>query len=74
MLALNLKTGAIKWATTALPFEAWNLACIPGLDPTNCPQPAEPDYDFGQEPALFTVNTVSGKQELLGAGQKSGQY
>ncbi len=74
VLALNLNTGAIKWATTALPFDAWNVACIPGFDPTNCPQPAGPDYDFGQAPAIFTVNTPAGKQDLLGAGQKSGQY
>src|SRR5215213_7757531 len=48
VLALNLNTGAIKWATTAIPFDAWNVACLPEFDPTNCPQPAGPDYDFGQ--------------------------
>ena len=74
VVALNLNTGAVKWATRALPFDAWNVACIPPFDPSNCPQPAGPDYDFGQGPALFTVNTSSGKQDLLGAGQKSGQY
>jgi polyvinyl alcohol dehydrogenase (cytochrome) len=74
IVALNLKTGAVRWAMTALPFDAWTVACLPGFDPTNCPQPAGPDYDFGQGPALFTVNTASGKQDLLGAGQKSGQY
>ena len=74
VMALNLSTGAIKWATTALPFDAWNVACLPGFDDTNCPQPSGPDFDFGQGPALFTVNTQSGKRDLLGAGQKSGQY
>jgi polyvinyl alcohol dehydrogenase (cytochrome) len=74
VMALNPTTGQIKWATTALPFDAWNVACIPIFDPTNCPQPAGPDYDFGQGPALFTVNTPSGKRDLVGAGQKSGQY
>jgi polyvinyl alcohol dehydrogenase (cytochrome) len=74
VVALNLNTGAVKWATTAIPFDAWNVACIPGFDPVNCPQPAGPDYDFGQAPTLFTVITPSGKQDLLGAGQKSGQY
>jgi polyvinyl alcohol dehydrogenase (cytochrome) len=74
VMALNLSTGAVKWATTAIPFDAWNVACLPGFDGTNCPQPSGPDFDFGQGPALFTVNTPSGKQDLVGAGQKSGQY
>jgi polyvinyl alcohol dehydrogenase (cytochrome) len=74
VLALQLNTGAVKWATAALPFDAWNVACLPGFDPTNCPAPAGPDYDFGQGPALFTAVTASGKRDLLGAGQKSGQY
>jgi len=74
VMALDLGTGQIKWATTALPFDAWNVACIPPFDPANCPQPAGPDYDFGQGPALFTVNAPSGKRDLVGAGQKSGQY
>src|SRR5215211_1110240 len=39
VMALNLSTGAIKWATTALPFDAWNVACLPGLgDSGNCPE------------------------------------
>lgn len=74
IVALNLNTGAVKWGTTALPFDAWNVACLPGFDDTNCPQPSGPDYDFGQGPALFTVNTASGKRDLVGAGQKSGKY
>jgi polyvinyl alcohol dehydrogenase (cytochrome) len=74
IMALNPNTGAIKWAMHAMPFDAWTVACLPGFDPTNCPQPAGPDYDFGQGPTLYTVNTPSGKRDLLGAGQKSGQY
>jgi len=77
VMALNLTTGAIKWATTALPFDAWNVACIPGLGSSgNCPEPAGPDYDFGQGPALFTVRMPNNGQtrDLIGAGQKSGQY
>src|SRR4029079_17179965 len=48
---------------------------------SNCPDPEGPDYDFGQAPALFTARTDKGdkankgqKVELVGAGQKSGQY
>ena len=44
-------------------------------DGVNCPQPAGPDYDFGQAPALFTVKDAGGKKlDVVGAGQKSGQY
>ena len=75
VMALDLTTGAVKWATAALPFDAWNGGCIFG-NAANCPTPAGPDYDFGQGPALFTVNTAGsgGPRDLLGAGQKSGQY
>ncbi|WP_246111133.1 PQQ-binding-like beta-propeller repeat protein [Terrabacter aerolatus] len=73
ILALDLRTGAVKWATRALPFDAWTVSCIFG-NPANCPQPSGPDYDFGQAPALFSVS-VSGKpRDLVGAGQKSGDY
>lgn len=72
VLALDLRTGAIRWALRALPFDAWTVDCIPFFgDGTNCPRPAGPDYDFGQAPALYS--TGNGTQ-LVGAGQKSGQY
>jgi len=77
ILALDLTTGAIKWATRALPYDAFTAGCIPFFsDGTNCPEPAGPDFDFGQAPALFTVKPDGkGKpRDLVGAGQKSGQY
>jgi polyvinyl alcohol dehydrogenase (cytochrome) len=76
ILALDLRTGAINWATRALPFDAWTVDCIPFFgDGDNCPDPAGPDYDFGQAPALFTAKDDGGKpHEFVGAGQKSGQY
>ena len=79
ILALDLKTGAIRWATAALPFDAWTVQCIFGIFPENapnCPEPAGPDYDFGQAPALFTAKSPgNGKpRDVVGAGQKSGQY
>ena len=77
VLALDLKTGAIRWATRAVPYDAWTVDCIPFIgDGSNCPNPAGPDYDFGQAPALFTVKPGDkGKpRDLVGAGQKSGQY
>lgn len=73
ILALDLKTGAIRWSRWSIPFDAWVLACLFG-PPSACPNPSGPDYDFGQAPALFSVHTRHGRRELLGAGQKSGQY
>ena len=76
ILALDLRTGQVKWATRALPYDAWTVDCIPFLgDGDNCPDPAGPDYDFGQAPALFSVKDSRGRdRQLVGAGQKSGVY
>jgi polyvinyl alcohol dehydrogenase (cytochrome) len=72
ILALDLDTGAIKWDTRALPFDAWTVACLFGG--ANCTSPSGPDLDFGEGPALFTVGQGQTRKDLLGAGQKSGQY
>jgi len=81
-VALDLTTGATKWATSAIPFDSWNFDCLPGLlppgvgNPANCPTPAGPDFDFGQGPMLYTAHKPgTGKpHDFLGAGQKSGQF
>lgn len=72
IVAMDLNTGAIKWANSVLPFDAWTTACI--FPPFVCDQPAGPDWDFGQGPALYNTNVNGKKMELLGAGQKSGIY
>jgi polyvinyl alcohol dehydrogenase (cytochrome) len=73
VVALDMRTGAVKWVTHALPADAWSWACLVGLPA--CPSPAGPDHDFGQAPALFKVRLpAGGTRELLGAGQKSGRY
>jgi polyvinyl alcohol dehydrogenase (cytochrome) len=76
IMALDLTTGAIRWVTRAIPYDAWTTDCFIFVgDGDNCPEPAGPDYDFGQAPQLFTVKGERGApRELLGAGQKSGQY
>ena len=77
IMALDRMTGEIRWATRAIPFDAWNVDCLPFFgDGSNCPEPAGPDYDFAQAPALFSVKTGNmGKpHDLVGVGQKSGQY
>ena len=76
IMALDMKTGAVRWSTRAIPYDAWTVDCIPFFgDGDLCPNPAGPDYDFGQAPALFTVKPDGKKSiDLVGAGQKSGQY
>lgn len=75
VMALDLKTGAIRWVTRALGFDAWTVDCIPFIgEGDNCPAPAGPDFDFGQAPALFTVREGGKNRDVVGAGQKSGQY
>ena len=74
-MALDMKTGAIRWSTRAIPYDAWTVDCIPFFgDGDLCPDPAGPDYDFGQAPALFTVKDGKKSVDVVGAGQKSGQY
>ena len=72
VVALDLTTGNVKWATRALFYDAWNVDCIfvaPGTD--NCPNPAGPDYDFGGAgPNLLSV--AGG--DVIGIGEKSGIY
>src|SRR5262249_34243375 len=73
LVSLDLPTGAVKWATHAMPYDAWNVACITPGEPqvNNCPSPTGPDYDFGGSgPNMFTA----GGQDLVGVGQKSGIY
>lgn len=75
VMSLDMRTGAVKWATRALPYDAWTVDCIPFFgDGDNCPEPAGPDYDFGQAPALFRIPVNGKKTDVVGAGQKSGQY
>jgi polyvinyl alcohol dehydrogenase (cytochrome) len=48
-LALDLKTGQIKWSKTLQGLDTWTLACIlpgAGTNP-NCPVPSSPDFDLG---------------------------
>ena len=70
IMALDLKTGAIRWNKRAIPFDAWTTSCLPPPfgDGSNCPQPEAPDYDFGQAPAIFRVNDAKGRsRDLVGA-------
>jgi polyvinyl alcohol dehydrogenase (cytochrome) len=74
ILAVDLSTGAIKWATGPSRFDTWNLACLPGFPPNNCPNPG-PDHDTSDGTHLFTLPGPDGRpRRAVGAGQKSGEF
>jgi polyvinyl alcohol dehydrogenase (cytochrome) len=69
VVALDLTTGQVNWATRALYYDTWNVSCSHGgaAGVGNCPSPEGPDYDFGSGPNMLG-------SDLLGIGQKSGIY
>lgn len=89
ILALDLDSGAIKWASHGLPSDTWSVACglvapgfvvgpwFPGVY-GNCPNAnpatAGPDWDFAQGPMLFADTGSDADVGLVGAGQKSGMF
>lgn len=81
IVALDLGSGAIRWAARGLPYDAWNVGCglaIPGVlvvpPNDNCPTPKGPDWDFAQGPLLFADTGADADTGLVGAGQKSGMF
>jgi polyvinyl alcohol dehydrogenase (cytochrome) len=78
VLALDLTTGAVRWAQKFQNYGAWTFACdgrvtpwIPN-DPAKCEDLDALDFDFGQAPMLYTTTVGGAKKDLLGVGQKSG--
>jgi len=80
VVALNSKTGAVKWGTRLLQWpettdtDDFNLACRISPLGSNCPTPTGPDFDFGSGPNEITYKTAKGSATIIGAGQKSGIY
>ena len=69
LVALDMETGEIAWATQVTPGDSWNVACAAASDAPNCPEDSGPDADFGAAPIL--AQGSDGRDYLL-AGQKSG--
>jgi polyvinyl alcohol dehydrogenase (cytochrome) len=69
IVALDLKTGAIRWANQVTANDNYIMGCPLLNRSANCPVNEGPDFDFGATPVLFTLK--GGKQILL-SGQKSG--
>jgi polyvinyl alcohol dehydrogenase (cytochrome) len=68
IVALDLESGAVRWAQQYTSGDAFNVACAVQGHP-NCPEENGPDLDFGAPPIL--THTSDGGAVLL-AGQKSG--
>jgi polyvinyl alcohol dehydrogenase (cytochrome) len=67
-LALDLKTGHIKWAKRLQGLDTWTVACLTPTGPkANCPVPSSPDFDLGGSGPNLLGN-------IVGFGQKSGIY
>ena len=67
-LALDLKTGQVKWSKKLQGTDTWTVACITSSGPNpNCPVPSSPDFDLGGAGPNLVGN-------IVGFGQKSGIF
>lgn len=70
ILALDMRTGAIRWANQLRTRDNYIVGCSPdAASQGNCPDAPGPDADFGMSPILRTL--PRGGQVLI-TGQKSG--
>jgi polyvinyl alcohol dehydrogenase (cytochrome) len=67
VLALDLQTGAIRWAKKLYGYDVWTQACKNPRAGVTCPSPLGPDYDLGGSGPNLIGN-------IVGIGQKSGIY
>jgi polyvinyl alcohol dehydrogenase (cytochrome) len=67
IVALDLKTGSIRWSKQVTQNDIYLTGCRPGNP--NCPDTNGPDLDFGSPPML--TRTAAGR-DLIVIGQKSG--
>ena len=69
VIALDMKTGAIKWVNQTTPNDNWTMGCR-ATNPDNpaCPATLGPDHDFSASPSLVRA----GGRDLLVLPQKSG--
>ncbi len=67
IVAMDMKTGAIRWTQQASP-DMFNWDCGGGGHGGNCPENAGTDVDFGGSPILVDLE---GGRQMLVAAQKS---
>jgi polyvinyl alcohol dehydrogenase (cytochrome) len=63
IFALDLATGELVWNTQLTEGDVFTI-----------PNPQGPDFGFGTNPILFEAEVDGVERELLGAGQKSGDF
>lgn len=68
VVAIDLKTGEIKWSFQAVPNDAWMVGCVP-VSTENCPKDLGVDWDFGSSPILLSL---AKHRQILLATPKSG--
>ena len=69
IIAMDLKTGEIKWINQVTAKDNFIVGCPrTGKIPATCPTPVGPDVDFGSSVILRAI----GDKDILIAGQKSG--
>ena len=69
IMALELASGRVAWSRQVTANDAFNSACVTGVNGPNCPEGSGPDFDFGS--SVILAKTPS-RRDLLLAGQKSG--
>jgi len=67
VLSINLQSGAIQWGHKLSGWDTWTVACAQPGNPSACPSPPGPNFDFGGSGGNLMGN-------LVGFGQKSGMY
>ena len=67
VLAIDLKTGAIRWSRQLVARDKWNVACMVHQD--SCPADSGPDFDMGAGTILVTL--PDGSERVI-VGSKSG--
>ena len=70
IMALDERTGAIRWSNQLTRGDTYIVGCYGEDRGPNCPTNPGPDYDFGASPILHTL--PDGRQVIL-AAQKSSQ-
>ncbi len=76
VMAMDLKTGAVKWSQRFTHQDTWTVSCLSFAPSraTPCPTPTGEDTDFGAGGNLFTVTRKGKSIAAIGTGQKSGAY
>ena len=67
ILAIDLKSGALRWSYQIVAEDAWNVGCVLAND--LCPPKTGPDFDIG---AGTTLLHAADGRDLVVAGLKSG--